>query len=70
MTIPATTHRLAYALALGVPALLLALAALSQGDDGPACVELPDVAAQPGLSSLAEPTPAPACIRVRLAEVR
>lgn len=69
MTIPLPTHRRAYALALGVPALLLGLAALSQGGDGPACVELPDAAAQPGLSSLADPAPTPACIRVRLAEV-
>lgn len=70
MTIPAPTHRLAYALALGVPALALGLAALSQGGEGPACVELPDEVAGPGLGLLDPVGPPPACIRVRLAEVR
>lgn len=70
MTIPARTHRLAYALALGLPALALGFAALAQRGTGPACVELPDETAQPGLTTLIDPAPAPACIRVRLAEVR
>ncbi len=71
MMIPAKVHRYAYALALGLPALALAVAALGQGGEGPACVELADDdSPQPGLSSLADPAPTPACIRVRLAEVR
>jgi hypothetical protein len=70
MTIPARTHHLAYALALGLPALALGLAALAQRSAGPACVELPDDLAQPGLTSLTEAVPHPACIRVKLAEAR
>ena len=70
MTIPTPTHRNAYALALGLPALALGLAALSQRGEGPACVELPEAEAAPGLTSLIEPAPTPACIRVKLAEVR
>ena len=70
MTIPAPTHRLAYAFALGLPALALGLAAVAQRGAGPACVELPDDPPQPGLAFLDQAAPQPACIRVKLAEAR
>ncbi len=70
MTIPPRTQSLAYGLGLGLPVLLLALAALAQGKVEPACVELPDVEAQPGLSFIDTAEPTPACIRVQLGEAR
>lgn len=70
MTIPHRAHLLAYALALGVPGLVLGLAAVAQQTGGPACVELPDDEARPGLDMLETAAPQPACIRVRLAEAR
>jgi hypothetical protein len=70
MTIPPRTHRLAYALAFGLPVLALGLAALGQGKQGPACVELPDEVVRPGLAFLDEAASHPACIRVKLAEAR
>ena len=68
MTIPRRAQTLAYALALGLPALTLGLAALAQHAAGPVCAEVAEAMARPGIGFLDGPAPArPACIRVRLA---
>jgi hypothetical protein len=70
MTIPHRAQTLAFALALGLPALALGLAALAQRPAGPACAEVEQGPAQPGIGMLDGPVAAhPACIRVRLAAV-
>ena len=71
MTIPRRAQTIAYALALGLPALTLGLAALAQRPAGPVCAEIAEELAQPGIGMLEGPAPArPACIRVRLVAAR